>query len=94
MREPNFYTYMWLREEGTPYYVGKGKDNRAIRKGCPPLDQILIQPHPSEQDAFAAEMFLIAYYGRKDTGTGILRNRTDGGDGTSGAHFTRSSVNS
>jgi hypothetical protein len=77
-----FYTYLWLREDGTPYYVGKGKGNRAIRKGSPTdLDRVLIQEFPCEADAFSAEKFLIAYYGRKDNGTGILRNLTDGGEG-------------
>ena len=80
-----FYTYLWLREDGTPYYVGKGSGKRAIRKGSPKdLNCILIQEFPSEADAFAAERFLIAYYGRKDLGTGILRNLSDGGDGNSG----------
>jgi hypothetical protein len=83
-----FYTYMWLREDGTPYYIGKGKGNRAFRKGSPPRDRILIQEFPSEEDAFAAEVFLIAYYGRKDLNTGILRNRTDGGEGVSGYPLT------
>src|SRR5580692_7723704 len=76
-----FYTYLWLREDGTPYYVGKGRGRRAFRKGCPPIDRVLIQAFPSEEDALTAEIFLIAYYGRKDLGTGILRNLTDGGDG-------------
>lgn len=79
-----FYTYIWLREDGTPYYVGKGHGKRAIRRGSPSLDRILLQEFPSEADAFAAEVFLIAYYGRKDNGTGILRNLTDGGEGTTG----------
>jgi len=82
-----FYTYLWLREDGTPYYVGKGTGRRAFvisgRKNViPPIDKgrILIQDFPCEADALAAEIFLIAYYGRKDTRTGILRNLTDGGE--------------
>lgn len=84
-----FYTYLWLRENGIPYYVGKGKEQRAYRRSqhrvkCPPRERILVEYHASEQDAFAAEIFLIAYYGRIDLGTGCLRNLTDGGDGCSG----------
>jgi hypothetical protein len=78
---PIYYTYLWLREDGTPYYVGKGHGQRAFRKGCPSKDQILIQEFPSEEDSFTAEIFLISYYGRVDLGTGCLRNLTDGGDG-------------
>jgi hypothetical protein len=85
-----FYTYLWLREDGTPYYVGKGSGHRAFRSDGHGVlrpksrQMIIVQEWPSEKDAFAAEMFLIAYYGRKDLGTGCLRNRTDGGEGTSG----------
>ena len=88
-----FYTYLWLRADGTPYYVGKGKGNRTFRKGSPKdLTRILIQNHPSEADAFAAEIFLIAYYGRKDLGNGILINRTDGGEGPSGCKPSESTL--
>lgn len=82
-----YYTYMWLREDGTPYYIGKGHSNylhgrgRAFRRTSPPEERILIQEFPDEQSAFVAERFFIAYYGRKDVGTGILRNRADGGEG-------------
>lgn len=79
-----FYTYLWLREDGTPYYVGKGKGKRAYRKGSPPIERVLIQEYPSEEDTFQAEKFLISYYGRKDMSTGILINHTDGGEGQSG----------
>jgi hypothetical protein len=79
-----FYTYLWLREDGTPYYVGKGSGQRAWRIGCPPHDRILVQFYPDETSAFAAEIFLIAFYGRKDLGTGCLRNMTDGGEGSCG----------
>jgi hypothetical protein len=84
-----FYTYLWLREDGTPYYVGKGSGNRAFvgrrHRVFPPKNvaNILVQPYPCEEDAFFAERFLIDYYGRADLKVGCLRNLTDGGEGQS-----------
>jgi hypothetical protein len=89
-----FYTYLWLREDGTPYYAGKGKGRRAYTPDShcsrPPKDRarIIVQEFESESDALAAEVFLIAFYGRKDLGTGCLRNLTDGGDGVRGYRFS------
>ena len=91
-----FYTYLWLRRDGTPYYVGKGTwqgkwhftNERVYRKGSPPIDRIIIQEHPSEDEALFAEIFLIAFYGRKDIGNGCLRNFTDGGEGISGRSWS------
>jgi hypothetical protein len=87
-----FYTYLWLREDGTPYYAGKGKGNRGFesrghRVHCPPKNRIIIQEWPSEEDAFEAEKFLVAYYGRMNDHTGCLANLTDGGEGVSGLTF-------
>jgi hypothetical protein len=83
-----YYTYLWLREDGTPYYAGKGKNRRATNPHSigktPPKERIVIYPAESEQDAFDTEIALIWYYGRKDKGTGCLRNFTDGGEGSSG----------
>lgn len=88
-----FYTYLWLRENGTPYYVGKGCENRGfISDGHVvhrPVDdnRIVIEYHSSEEEAFQAEIFLISYYGRIDLGSGCLRNKCDGGEGVSGYEF-------
>ena len=84
-----FYTYLWLREDGSPYYVGKGTIKRAHKKHRaglvpPSSDRIIVQDWPSEELAFEGERLLIAYYGRIDLGTGCLRNMTDGGDGRAG----------
>lgn len=90
-----FYTYLWLREDGTPYYVGKGLLTRAYlrRTGhVPPTDpaNVITQEWDTEEEALSAEVFLIAYYGRKDSGNGILTNLTDGGDGFTGARHSES----
>ena len=94
--EKIFYTYAYLRsktsrtaEAGTPYYIGKGHGNRAYgyhRRTPVPKDKskiIMLKENLSEQEAFAYEKEMIKFYGRKDLGTGILVNWTDGGEGTS-----------
>ena len=82
-----YYTYAYLREDGTPYYIGKGKNDRAFRKRRlrPESEQqiLILKSNLSEKEAFKHEIYMIAVFGRKDKGTGILRNRTNGGEGTS-----------
>ena len=90
-----YYTYAYLREDGTPYYVGKGKkrkyDNTYSRTlanhgriSVRPQDRIVILKHfELEFDAYKHEIYMIDVFGRKDIGTGILLNRTMGGGGAS-----------
>ena len=92
MVNPNrFYTYAYLREDKTPYYIGKGSNNRIYksRKGVnPPKDKkriIFLKKYLTEEEAFKHEIYMIKIFGRKDLKTGILHNKTDGGDGSSGA---------
>ena len=93
-----FYVYAYLRskdsERGTkysPYYIGKGSGYRYLSKQgrtVPiPKDRafiVFIQEGLKEEEAFSLERYCIAMYGRVNDGTGILHNRCDGGEGSSG----------
>ena len=92
-----YYVYQYLREKdsttalvGTPYYIGKGKNNRAYigHNNRIPSNKDYIQiikDNLTEQEAMDLEILLIEKYGRKDLGTGILINLSNGGEGASGA---------
>ena len=86
-----FYTYAYLRVDKTPYYVGKGEGNRAYYKNKseirPPKNKsriLILKQNLTEEEAFRHEVYMIAVFGRKDLGTGILHNKTNGGEGCSG----------
>lgn len=81
-----YYTYAYLREDGTPYYIGKGKGRRISKPHPgqtvpPPYRRIYLETGLSEEEAFAHEKYMIAT-------TPNLRNYTEGGEGSSGYRWT------
>jgi hypothetical protein len=96
----DYYIYSYIREDGSPYYIGKGKGTRAWKhakrdrvKTPTDLSKItVLNESLTEDEAFQMEIELIAKYGRKDLGTGILINATDGGDGASGRVLSEGSL--
>jgi len=68
--------------------MGNKEFKRKGRKGAKtPKDKsriIFLKTGLTEEEALKHEVYMISVLGRKDLGTGILRNLTDGGDGVSG----------
>jgi hypothetical protein len=99
-----FYTYAYLRnrdsksgKKGTPYYLGKGSGNRIYKGHNVPIPKdkkfiIFLETNLSELGSFALERRYIEWYGRIDNCTGILRNRTDGGEGATGRMHTAETI--
>ena len=97
-----YYVYAYIRSvdsnngcAGSPYYIGKGKGRRLYEKhGIHiPADKryiVVLEQNLSEIGAFALERRLIKWWGRINTGTGVLRNLTDGGEGSAGARLIHS----
>jgi len=78
-----YYTYAYLREDKTPYYIGRGKHHKGFKYhrmsqhtcGVPPQDRrIILKDNLSKQEAIKHEEYLIHLYGLISDETGILRN--------------------
>jgi hypothetical protein len=94
--DKTYVVYSHLDDEGKTFYVGIGKKRRSLvvanrssfwknytKKHCvsgKPKVQIDHDNLTWEQ-ACEYEKFWISIYGRRDNGTGVLVNMTDGGDG-------------
>ena len=86
-----YYVYAYIRTDGTPYYIGKGTGKRAWNKSKGEIQKpstntriVILERNVTLTGSLAIERRLIRWYGRIDTNSGILRNKTDGGEGGCG----------
>lgn len=81
-----YYTYAYLREDGRPYYIGRGKYHKGYKYhrmtqktshtcGVPPQERrLILKDSLSKEQAIKHEEYMIDLYGLICDGTGILRN--------------------
>jgi hypothetical protein len=86
-----YYTYAYLRPDGTPYYIGKGCGGRMYHphRGLCPKDKsriLVLKTGLTEDEAYRHEEYLISVYGRKCDGSGILVNLGPGGRKDGGSY--------
>ena len=75
------YVYAYLREDGSPYYIGQGQVYRITANPLAPPEKerrIFLKKNLSQEDAWRYEEYYISLYGRERDG-GILINRSLGG---------------
>ena len=72
IRVEMYYVYSYLREDYSPYYIGKGTGGRYKKKKSfeikPPKDNTrvkILKANLTEEDAFALEKLYILMFGRK-----------------------------
>lgn len=95
----DYCVYFYVRDDGTPYYVGMGKKQRPYARHAhrqnkgdfKPNDNnliLIVHENLSQEEAFELEIKYIKEYGRKSDG-GILINLTEGGQGAKHDEETR-----
>jgi hypothetical protein len=79
-----YYTYAYLREDKTPYYIGRGKHHKGYKYhrmsakhtcGVPPQERrLILKDNLSKEQAMKHEEYMIDLFGIVHDNTGILRN--------------------
>lgn len=100
MEESKYCVYSHIDDNNVTFYIGIGDSKRPydsrqrskfwksyVKKHCssgkPKIE--IIHEGVSWEEACGHEQFWILFWGRRDNGTGVLVNMTDGGEGAVGA---------